>query len=72
MEETYVCNSCARSIPREESKWTVLVNEEIQDDEAITVLDSTWYLMYCRDCQGDFDFPNVSVPRIDRGNSEAS
>jgi NMD protein affecting ribosome stability and mRNA decay len=71
MEDAYVCNSCGRTIPREESKWTVVVNEEIQDETAITVLDSTWYLIYCRDCQGDYDFPNVSVPRKDPGSAEA-
>ncbi len=71
MGDTYVCNSCGRTIPPEESKWTVVVNEEIQDEEAITVLDSTWYLIYCRDCQGFYDFPNVSVPRIDQASTDA-
>ena len=72
MEETYACSSCGRTIPPEESKWTVVVNEEIQDDQAITVLDSTYYLVYCRDCQGGFDFPNVSVPRLVPGSTQAT
>ena len=44
--------------------WTVNVHEEILHGDEVTVLDAMTYLEYCRDCQGDFDFPNVSVPRI--------
>ena len=58
------CDACGRGIPDGESMWTVEVKEEVQEDRVTTVRDATVWVVYCRDCRGDFDFPRVSVPRI--------
>ena len=61
--EPYICNACGRTVPEGESMWTVNIHKEVLQGNEITVHDAETYLVFCRDCQGDFDFPNVSVPR---------
>ena len=62
--DTFVCSACGRSIPEGESMWTVNIHEEVLQGNEITVLDAATHLVYGRECQSAFDFPNVSVPWI--------
>ena len=62
--EPNVCSVCSRTIPDGESMWTVNIHEETLHGNEVTVIDAATYVVFCRDCQGDFDFPNVSVPRL--------
>lgn len=58
----YNCSDCGKEIADGELAWTVTVNQEVFDGEAVDVLDSMCVLSYCETCAKKRDFDQASVP----------
>jgi hypothetical protein len=56
------CSCCGREIEDGETYWSVSVNQEVFDGEAIEVLDSSMLLVYCQSCASARDFEKTTVP----------
>ena len=68
MSSDFFCSACDMAIQNGESMWTVNIHEEVFDGDEITVLGAETFLTWCRDCQADFDFESLDVPRFREGD----
>ena len=58
----YECEDCGCEIADGQVAWTVTVNKEVFDGEAVEILDSMCVLSYCEDCASRREFDRTSVP----------
>ena len=56
------CSRCGTEIPAGTPYWSVTVQHETLDGDAIEVLDAACLLMLCEACAAKSDFERVTVP----------